>query len=777
MTPLRSGPRVVRQWIGLLAGVLVSTVLASSFDIFWRADNAIYDAALSVHAAPDDVVIVAVDDASIAALGRWPWPRSTHAKLMDRLALMGARAVAIDVLFLEPDGQSSTGDGEFAAAIARGPPTVLPLAVEMPAFGRPLRSLLPIPVLAAAASGVGHVHLELDRDGVGRGVFLREGFGAPNYPHLMLALLERTPGERKPAMVGARHPDPAGAPAAVWVRDYQMLIPFLGPPGHFARVSYVDVLNGAIPPESLRGKLVLVGVTAQGTGDAYPTPRSGHGVAMPGVEISANVLQALRTGQWIRPLEPLATALLAVVPILLVACGFLWLSPRYSLILSSVAWLGTLGASVVLLRVADSWWPPVAPLAALLIMYPLWSWRRLEATQSYLDEELGRLSREHFPFTVPASAGPRVTPFADVVERRIAILREAVQRSRDARQLFSDTIKALPGATFLSDNEGRVVISNAAAARLFGHESGAAMEGSFVDGYLSARTGDPALGFVTLARLAPDTRESVLRPEGRNVLVRTAPFADSAGERAGTIIEITDISELRAAQREREDALRFLSHDMKSPASSLMSLAQLQSDPARALAPEPLSRRLELLAQRLLALVDGFVGMARAEAADPRAFEVFDLRDAIQDAYDEVWAVAHSRHIDIAAPSPGDGLFVHGDRSLLARALINLIGNALKFSAPHSRVVVRIRLIADEVTVEVEDSGPGIAEEARASLFQRFSRRVHRGDFDPGGAGLGLAFVRVICEKHGGRAWMENSSSGGAIFAIAMPLSSPGPST
>jgi signal transduction histidine kinase len=171
--------------------------------------------------------------------------------------------------------------------------------------------------------------------------------------------------------------------------------------------------------------------------------------------------------------------------------------------------------------------------------------------------------------------------------------------------------------------------------------------------------------------------------------------------------------------------------------------------------------------------VDGFVGLARAEAVDPAAFQELDLRDALQDAIDEVWAVAQSRRIVVEAPMPGVPLPVQGDRTLLARALINLLGNALKFSPQGGYVRVSCRVQRQEVTVEVEDSGPGVAEEARASLFQRFTRRVHRGPADPGGAGLGLAFVRVVAEKHGGRAWMQGAPSGGSIFTIALPLSAP----
>jgi signal transduction histidine kinase len=220
--------------------------------------------------------------------------------------------------------------------------------------------------------------------------------------------------------------------------------------------------------------------------------------------------------------------------------------------------------------------------------------------------------------------------------------------------------------------------------------------------------------------------------------------------------------------------LRFLSHDMKSPASSLLGLAQLQRDPRRALAPAELSARLDTLAQRLLALVDGFVSLARAESSDRRAFEDFDLRDAVQDAYDEVWATAQARGMRLATQVPDEPVLVNGDRGLLGRAIVNLLGNAVKFSARGSQVDLGCEQCDGEAGVHVVDRGPGIAPEREGSLFQRFSRGLHRGDADPGGAGLGLAFVRVVMEKHGGRAVGVSGRERGAVFSLYMPARAAG---
>jgi PAS domain S-box-containing protein len=759
--------RFLRQRVWFLVALLCLTTLLYLSAVFWRTDLEIFDAALPTAPAPNNVLIVAIDDASIAALGRWPWSRAVHASLLDRLRADGARAVALDILFTEPDPNSPEGDTALAQAMERGPPTVLPLLADLRGSSQVPRERLPIPILARAAAGLGHADLEVDPDGIVRSVFLREGPGAATRKYLAAVLLEHTPGASPLRLRGERHPEVPNSPTA-WVRDYRMLIPFLGPPGHFAQVSYVDVLRGEVSPTAIRGKWVLVGVTATGLGNDVATPRSGQSRSMPGVEVSAHVLHALNSGTLISRASLPMTLLLGLIPVSLAGVGLQRLAPGRSLLLTTSLVIATLGFSILLLRAGGWWWPPTASLAVLLAAYPLWSWQRLEATQTFLEEELRQLARESFPLLPDLPQASTPTRSDDFLQRRIGLLQQATQRLRSARSLFAGTIAALPDATILVDTKGHIVLVNPAARALFGSSDNQPLEGTAVD-ELFARRASGQLQFASLAGRAPCTVEIVLAETGRHCLVRAVAFHEEPGVRAGTIIDLADVTELRAAQREREDVLRFLSHDMKSPATSLLGLAQLQRDPARALGHEELSQRLDLLAQRVLTLVDSFVALARAESADPAKFDHFDLRDAVQDAYDEVWAAAQAREIAISPAVPEDACMISGDRQLLARAIINLLSNAIKFSAPGSGIELLCESAGGNAVVSIVDHGAGVEPEHRAGLFQRFSRGLHRGT-DPGGAGLGLAFVRVVAEKHGGSAWAEHERERKTVFRLSVPV-------
>jgi signal transduction histidine kinase len=138
----------------------------------------------------------------------------------------------------------------------------------------------------------------------------------------------------------------------------------------------------------------------------------------------------------------------------------------------------------------------------------------------------------------------------------------------------------------------------------------------------------------------------------------------------------------------------------------------------------------------------------------------------MQDACDEAWGAAESRGIRFDQQDPAGAVPLRGDRMLLARAVVNLISNAIKFSPPDSRVTLRCVEQDDAVLLTVADEGCGISQEMEPRLFKRFSREHRSGG--PPGAGLGLAFVRVVAEKHGGSVQFVRSAIG-ATFVLSLP--------
>ncbi|PZQ63229.1 MAG: histidine kinase, partial [Phenylobacterium zucineum] len=444
-----------------------------------RLDSQFYDAVtrLSVRPPSAEIVIVAIDNRSIASLGRWPWPRAHHEALLRRLAEAGPRAVAYDVLFIEPDRVASA-DAGLADAL-RVVPTYLPLSIDVPGDnGEPFALLPPTPPLSAAAAGIGQVNVEFDGDGVVRRAFLSESGGAGEWPHLMELVARAERGAPSRAWE-ASGPATVDAPGQGLRRSRPVMIGFSGHPGAFRTISFVDLLHGEIPQAFLRDRLVLVGATADGLGDRYATPLSGDAEVMPGVELQANLLDTLLTGREVIPLRPGVVAALSLAPLWILLAGFLLLRPRANMVLGLGLLLTVLTGSALALSLGRVWAPPAATLISLLLVYPLWSWRRLEVSSIFMVEELKRFASE--PDPLPAGGLPPAISRGEVTARQMDLMEAALGRARDLRQFLNDVVQGLPDATVVAGSDARVLVSNRAGDSLFAGLLGGSPVGRTLD--------------------------------------------------------------------------------------------------------------------------------------------------------------------------------------------------------------------------------------------------------------------------------------------------------
>lgn len=359
---------LARRLLTWFAGISAVTLLMAS-GVAERADDTLYDVHMRYWSYPasDNVVIVAIDPQSLAKIGNWPWPRSVHARLIDRLTSAGVRGVGIDITMAEADADHPDDDLAVAQAIARNGHVVMPVFAEATELGGVLEEMLPAPAIAHDAAAFGHVDASKDPDGVTRGVYLKAGLGQSHWSALALALFDL--GNKSPSVPtpGLQNPEQGDGSPYQWVRDDYVMLHFAAPIGGFNQVSYIDVLDGHVPAALLKGRWVLVGATAEGLGDRLETSASGGNPLMPGVEYQANILESIQDGRLITPLnffnQLILNAALIALPLILYGLpGFrrLW---RVAL----VALPASLIASLLLLRGVSVWWPPATCLAVTAI--------------------------------------------------------------------------------------------------------------------------------------------------------------------------------------------------------------------------------------------------------------------------------------------------------------------------------------------------------------------------------------------------------------------------
>jgi signal transduction histidine kinase len=232
---------------------------------------------------------------------------------------------------------------------------------------------------------------------------------------------------------------------------------------------------------------------------------------------------------------------------------------------------------------------------------------------------------------------------------------------------------------------------------------------------------------------------------------------------------------LDVAYRAREEMLAIVSHDLRSPlASIVLSATQIRISPQAASEPaiqnscnriQRATRRMETLVRNLLDAATIDAGAFRVE---PSQVEVGSLLEGTVQLFE---LLAHQKSIRLEAEVEGAGS-LWCDRERVLQALENLVGNALKFVPKDGQVVLSAVQGPSEVVFEVRDSGPGIAADQLAHIFDRYWKGR------AGGSGLGLYIAKAIVEAHGGRIWA--TSDGGTTIAFALPLdrrSAPAPIT
>lgn len=765
-----SGRGIFLEWIGVAVLLAALAAGAAAWSWLWRLDLSAYDVGLSLWSRPasEDIVLVAIDERSIETIGRWPWRRAVHATLMERLSQAGVKAVGVDIVLAEPDTADPGGDAALAAAIKRNGKAILPIFMEQAASGG-VREIRPAPIFEQAAARLAHVHVEVDADSIARSVFLKEGPGEAKYSHFSLAMIQLAEPDRLPGIPGTRNLAPV-RDASAWQRDYWFHIPFAGPAGQFRRVSYVDVLTGAVPASALSGKYVIIGATAAGLGDIFATAVSGHGRAMPGPEVSANVLDALRSGHSIGIAGTVTRAALSAALVVALLTSFLWLTPRLSLAASVVATAGLATASLLLLRAAGWWFPPAGALLGLILAYPVWSWRRLEATQRHIEAELARFAAEPDPIGERRGFRSRSGFAGDVIQQRIAAVRGATSRLRDTRRFIADTLNALPNAAIVTNVQLRVILANARVAPFLGLADGAPVIGEPLQRLLAGLQASARPDLDRLIELAPVSWEA-RHADGRELLVEVAPLTRAAGERRGLIVSVADISELKAAERKREEYLRFLSHDLRSPLASIVAVLDLQESFPEEPMPDA-NARIRRYVQRGLNLAEDFVQLARAEALTEDRLAEIDLVDILAAAADEAEALAARKGIRVVFDAAVESAPAMGVRDVMQRVFANLLSNAVKYSAANTTVTCSVSRSGDYWDCSVADQGQGIPAEDLPRLFDRFERLKAQGERkQESGSGLGLNFVKTAVEKQHGEMRVSSEPGKGSCFTVRMPAS------
>ncbi|MBU1358622.1 MAG: CHASE2 domain-containing protein [Gammaproteobacteria bacterium] len=754
------------------------------------ASAVLYDRILSRHqpTPSGNILIIGIDKRSMAELGPWPFARSVHAALLDRVAPQGPRAVLLDIFFDERSFDPAE-DQRLAESMAKIPvylPLNFPAALAAHSGKSP--EFLPIsPPLAAAARGVGHANATPDADGLVRGLWRYEGTSTRLWPYVGLLMAGLAPAA--PPRV-----DPKAAQD--WTRQGPFGIPFAGPAGTYPTISYVDALRGDLPNELLRDKLVLVGALSDaGLGDTLPVAGIGALTGLAGVEIHANALDALIRNFDIGKPSNVERVLWISLPIWVVLILFLRSSTDAVAITLAACGI-SIAASVAGLIYGRINFPMVSPVCGVVLAYLLWSWRRLHALLVFFRRRAAALN------AVPAGAFEPLEqpelPALDSVERRTHALDRAIDRLTHLQSLLTEGVWELPIPVLICRADGIVSQSNAAAQALLAGSrmtlesnpegSRDHLQGLDLPRYLEGLQRTDLPDAEVRDRPSPwvkATASEFTTKQGNIFRLRAASLGNRAdsGTR-GWVVVLPDVTAERKAQKEREQWFGFLSHDLRSPQVTILNLLTLFSEGAPNVNLRGLLEGVESEARRTIHLTESFMDMVEAESGVYR-FALTFAGSIVLDAIDATWAAAQARNLTVKARLGSSDCSVVADSSLLTRALVNLLNNAIRSSASGTTIHVCLEANVDQdasqpqVVISVQDEGAGMTAEQLAKVMLSQSRR--RQPSDPAkplaaqGWGVGLSIVHAVVERHGGWVDVISAPGAGTTFFIGLPLSTEEP--
>jgi PAS domain S-box-containing protein len=490
---------------------------------------------------------------------------------------------------------------------------------------------------------------------------------------------------------------------------------------------------------------------------------------MPGVEIHANVVDALQRNLDVHFPAPLWSWSYNILPWLLAMLGFLFLSPSRSLLLTLGLAVAVCLTSLFSLSLGQVWLAPVIPLVGLVLCYPLWSWRRLEASMRYMVSEVDALTQEakRFPGALPTEPVQREFNL-DHVEAKIAQVQRATGRMSALRLFLENALRNQSDGLLVLDANGLVMLANPNAANYLGVTNHTTLRDAYLPDLLASWTRAQDGGWMEVLQQARSQRSvqcETRSPAGRDFLLSIAVTYSAQSHALGWVLNLTDITSLKESDQQRQELLNFLSHDMRAPQASILAL--LAQQPATVVQAE-IATSIRGYAERTLHLASQFMQLAKAENLHAQQFSSVDMVALMHDAIDEIWPLAEQAGVRIERKIAMPEAWLNGDANLLCRALINLLSNAIKHSPRGGTVKCILARCDHGVCCAIHDQGAGIAAQDLPRLFQRFSRLDNAQD--KAGAGLGLALVKMVAQKHGGQVEVSSSAELGSCFSILLPL-------
>ncbi len=399
--------------------------------------------------------------------------------------------------------------------------------------------------------------------------------------------------------------------------------------------------------------------------------------------------------------------------------------------------------------------------------------RRISRPLERIKEGAERFADGDFSHRLPSGGSTEINSLSESMNQMAGQLEERLDSVVQERNQREAVLSSMVEGVLAVDIDGHIISLNKAAARFFQvvepkNAPGRNIEEVFRNVKLQKFIGQVLKG--------KETRECELVVQNDRIFylqARGANLLGVQGARIGAVVVFNDVSRLRRLEKLRSDFVANVSHELKTPITSIKGFVETlldgaMNDPAEA------DRFLNIIAKhsdRLNAIIDDLLMLSRLERGGNEKMEMQQtrLRGPMSSAAEVCAHRASKKGITINIECP-DNLTACMNPPLIEQALINLIGNAVKYSTDGKAVTVCARAEGETVLLSVTDLGYGIDAEHLERLFERFYRVDKGRSRQEGGTGLGLAIVKHIAQAHGGTVSVESTFGKGSVFTVSLPV-------
>jgi len=722
----RYGPQFQRWLGGFVVCVLIAALYLSGSLAFIERPLTGARFQLLQSNPSNNVVVVKIDAPSLKENKVWPWKRGLYARVIDNLRAAGARQIAIDVDFSSESTEEE--DAKLEAALQRaGNVVILPVFEQTSDQPNKVVATRPLDRFSKYTR-IASANLHPDTDGIVRRTARVEPWSGAYVPTVATAA------------AGLQSADTGGFYIDFGIREDRI-----------KTVSYNDVLNGLFDPAAIAGKTVLIGATARELGDTIAVPVGG---VMPGVMVQALATDSLLQQRDLHKVSRWITLTIACMLFFLIEAICRDRGWRHGLAAGAGALIAVIGLPFVVqahlpLIVESAPW-----LAALAAAFLIALFERLR------DLDL------------------RLIGQAILLRRTDALMRQVVESSYDG--------------LLVVDEGGKVRSANPAAERMLGQRAGDIVGQHFFDLIATTSHQPPIHSLSRMAYAERPSQVELTRPDGSTLIVDVALTKLPDNPNAAFVAVLHDVTEmkmreaeLRAARDQAEAAsnsksqfLANMSHELRTPLNAVIGFSEIMKTellgPIGTATYRGYSESIHDSAKHLLGIINDILDISSIESGSPRLYEgIHEPEQICQSVVGLVAGRADSAQIKLAINVDPATDLLYADGRMMKQMLINLVGNAIKFSSPGTRIEIRVTPAGPElhsgVVFAVADQGIGIAKEDIPRILKPFEQveTAFSRNFD--GVGLGLPLVNSMARLHGATLTIESELNIGTTVSILFP--------